>query len=80
MPREVFAEMTPAMPSLNNITWERLVREDAVTYPCDAPDQPGNEIVFGDGFPDRRPAAAKIVPAAIVAAGRGCRTPTTRWC
>ena len=39
------------MPSLDNITWERLEREDAVTYPCDAPDQPGNEIIFGDGFP-----------------------------
>ena len=35
-PREVFAEMTQAMPSLDNITWERLEREDAVTYPCDA--------------------------------------------
>ena len=23
----------------------------AVTYPCDAEDQPGHEIVFGDGFP-----------------------------
>src|SRR5690242_11228816 len=26
-PREIFAEMAKAMPSLNNITWERLERE-----------------------------------------------------
>src|SRR3954464_15532856 len=30
---EVFDEMTKAMPSLANITWERLEREDSVTYP-----------------------------------------------
>jgi len=62
---EVFAEMTTVMPSFNNITWERLARESAVTYPCDAPDRPGNDIVFGDGFPtpDGR---AKLVPAAII--------------
>src|SRR5437764_1869126 len=50
-PRDVFAEMKQAMPSLNGITWERLLRESSVTYPCDAEDQPGHEIVFGDGFP-----------------------------
>src|SRR5881275_1070576 len=46
-PRDVFAEMKLAMPSLNGITWERLQRESSVTYPCDAEDQPGHEIVFG---------------------------------
>ena len=50
-PRDVFAEMARMMPSLNNITWERLEREGAVTYPCDAPDKPGTEIVFASGFP-----------------------------
>ena len=34
-PAEVFAEMAQAMPSLANITWERLEREGAVTYPVD---------------------------------------------
>ena len=29
IPREVFAEMTSAMPSLDNITWERLERESS---------------------------------------------------
>ena len=64
-PADVYAEMASVMPSLNNITWQRVDAESSVTYPCDAPDRPGNEIVFGDGFPtaNRR---AKLVPAGIV--------------
>ena len=64
-PREVYAEMARAMPSLDNITWERLEREHSVTYPCDAPDAPGHDIVFGDRFPtdDGR---GQFTPAAIV--------------
>jgi len=50
-PADVFAEMKQGMNSLDNITWERLLAESSVTYPCDAPDQPGNEIVFAAGFP-----------------------------
>ncbi len=34
-PRDVFAEMRLAMPSIAGITWERLERESAVTYPCE---------------------------------------------
>jgi formate dehydrogenase major subunit len=64
-PADVFAEMKLAMPSLDNITWERLLREDSVTYPCDAPDKPGNEIVFGEGFPTAS-GRARLVPAAII--------------
>jgi formate dehydrogenase major subunit len=64
-PSEIFAEMTEAMPSLANITWERLVRESSVTYPCAGPDQPGDDIVFGDGFPTKS-GRARLVPAAIV--------------
>jgi formate dehydrogenase major subunit len=61
-PADVFAEMARIMPSLANITWERLEREDAVTYPCDAPDQPGNEIIFGERFPTVS-GRGRIVPA-----------------
>ncbi len=50
-PRAVFAEMRAVMPSIAGITWERLEREDAVTYPCADEDRPGREILFGDGFP-----------------------------
>ncbi|HJZ45321.1 MAG TPA: formate dehydrogenase subunit alpha, partial [Hyphomicrobiaceae bacterium] len=63
---EVFGEMTQVMPSLANITWERLLREDAVTYPCDAPDKPGNEIIFATSFPTKS-GRAKIVPADLIA-------------
>ncbi|NIA69230.1 formate dehydrogenase subunit alpha [Pelagibius litoralis] len=64
-PSDVFTEMVEVMPSLKNISWARLVREDAVTYPVDGPDIPGNEILFAEGFPtsDGR---AKIVPAGLV--------------
>jgi formate dehydrogenase major subunit len=64
-PREVYAEMASVMPSLANISWERIEREESVTYPADAPDKPGNEIIFATGFPtsDGR---AKLVPADLV--------------
>ncbi len=64
-PQDIFNEMTTVMPSLNNITWERLTEENAVTYPCDAPDQPGNDIVFNNGFPTKT-GLAKIVPAKVI--------------
>jgi formate dehydrogenase major subunit len=64
-PRDVFAEMKLAMPSLDNITWDRLLRESSVTYPCDAEDKPGNDIVFGSGFPTPT-GRAKLVPASII--------------
>jgi len=64
-PSDVFAEMKQVMESLDNITWERLEAEDVVTYPCDAPDQPGNEIIFAEGFPTAS-GRARIVPADLV--------------
>jgi formate dehydrogenase major subunit len=48
-PADAFSEMTEVMPSLKNITWERLVREGAVTYPVDDPYLPGNEVIFTTG-------------------------------
>jgi formate dehydrogenase major subunit len=64
-PSEVFAEMKLAMPSLDNITWERLERESSIIYPCSEPDHPGEVIVFGDGFPTKS-GRAKLVPADIL--------------
>lgn len=64
-PQDVFTEMATLMPSLNNISWQRVSDEDAVTYPCDAVDKPGNDIVFTDGFPTANK-KARIVPASIV--------------
>jgi formate dehydrogenase major subunit len=64
-PADVFREMTQVMRSLKNITWERLEREGAVTYPVDGVDQPGNDIIFTTGFPTQS-GRGKIVPADIV--------------
>ncbi|HEY5130738.1 MAG TPA: formate dehydrogenase subunit alpha, partial [Bradyrhizobium sp.] len=63
-PADVFTEMTQVMPSLKNITWERVVREGAVTYPVDDPHKPGNEIIFTTGFPTES-GRGKIVPARV---------------
>ncbi len=65
-PRDIYAEMASLMPALDNISWDRVERESAVTYPSDAPDQPGHDVVFEKGFP--RPGgfgklvAAKLTP------------------
>jgi len=64
-PAEIFTEMAQVMPSFANITWERLEREGAVTYPVDAPDQPGHEIIFYAGFPTAS-GRAKMVPANVL--------------
>ncbi len=63
-PREVFAEMKMSMRSLHHITWERLENEGAVTYPSLSSTDPGQAVVFGDGFP-RRAGRAKFTPARV---------------
>jgi formate dehydrogenase major subunit len=65
-PREVFAEMKLGMHSLDNITWQRLEAESAVTYPSLSPSDPGQAIVFGDAFP-RAGGRARFAPASIIA-------------
>ncbi len=64
-PRDVFAEMKQGMASLANISWERLENENAVTYPSLSETDPGQPIVFGDGFP-RPEGRARFTPANIV--------------
>ena len=64
-PAEVFTEMASLMPSLANISWERIEREGAVTYPADSADAPGNEIIFTTGFPTDS-GRGKIVPAHVL--------------
>ncbi len=64
-PSQVFAEMTLGMKSLANITWDRLNAEGAVTYPSLSPEDPGQPIVFGDGFP-RDGGRARFTPASVV--------------
>jgi len=66
-PREVFDEMRRAMPSIAGITWERLERESAVTYPCEQEGDPGERVVFVDRFPTAS-GKARLVPAQIIPA------------
>ena len=64
---EVFDEMRHTMPSIGGITWERLEREHAVTYPCVNEGDPGDPVVFVDDFP-REDGRARFVPADIIPA------------
>jgi len=65
-PADVFAEMKLNMKSLDNITWDRLEGENAVTYPSLSPTDPGQSIVFAEGFP-RPDGRARFTPASIIA-------------
>ncbi|MFN3938271.1 MAG: formate dehydrogenase subunit alpha [Gemmobacter sp.] len=64
-PRDIFAEMAAGMRALDNITWDRLEAEGCVTYPSLGPDDPGQAIVFHDGFP-RAGGRARLAPAGLV--------------
>jgi formate dehydrogenase major subunit len=66
-PKEVFNEMRQAMDSIAGITWERLERDSAVTYPCENEGDPGEPIVFIDNFPTVT-GRAKIMPADLIPA------------
>jgi formate dehydrogenase major subunit len=64
----VYDEMRLAMhEAIGGITWERLQRESSVTYPCLSADDPGQPVIFHDGFPtaDGR---VQLVPADIIPA------------
>jgi len=56
------------MPSIAGITWERLERESAVTYPCEHEGDPGERVVFTADLPTAsgrgRFVPAKVIPAA----------------
>ena len=66
-PAEVWEEMRQLMPSIQGISWARLERTGAVTYPCPDEDHPGQPVVFVDRFPtvDGR---AHLVPTQLVPA------------
>ena len=48
---EVFEEMARLMPALDNISWERVEREDHVTYPVDGARQAGPRRGVRQGLP-----------------------------
>ncbi|MFO7326206.1 MAG: formate dehydrogenase subunit alpha, partial [Pseudomonadota bacterium] len=64
----VYEEMRQAMhEAIGGISWERVLRESSVTYPCLSEDDPGQPTVFIERFPtpDGR---VKLVPADIIPA------------
>ena len=66
-PREVFNEMRKGMDSIAGITWERLERDSAVTYPCENEGDPGTSVIFTENFPTAT-GRAKLVPADLIMA------------
>ncbi|HEX6940512.1 MAG TPA: formate dehydrogenase subunit alpha [Longimicrobiales bacterium] len=61
-PADIFDEIRKAVPSYAGITWDRLEREHAVTFPCRAEGDPGTEVLFTDRFPTPS-GRGKLVPA-----------------
>jgi formate dehydrogenase major subunit len=66
-PAAVFDEMRRLLPSIAGITWDRLERDGAVTYPCRVAGDPGEPVVFTETFP-RADGRARFVPADIIPA------------
>jgi formate dehydrogenase major subunit len=65
---EVYEEMRQAMHEvISGISWERLVRESSVTYPCLTEEDPGETTVFKDQF-DTDDGRVHLVPADIIPA------------
>ncbi|MCE2657309.1 MAG: formate dehydrogenase subunit alpha [Rubrivivax sp.] len=64
---DVFDEMRQTMPSIAGMSWSRLQREHAITYPCTDEHDPGQPVVFTDHFP-REGGRARFVPADIIPA------------
>ena len=63
--KDVFNEMSIFMNSLNNITWERLEKENYVTYPVKSENLLGEDIIFHDGFPTPNK-LGKIMPVDLI--------------
>jgi len=65
---EVYEEMRQAMHAvISGISWDRLVRDSSVTYPCLTEEDPGEPTVFKDHF-DTIDGRVHLVPADIIPA------------
>jgi formate dehydrogenase major subunit len=62
---EVFEEMRHTMPSIAGISWKRLEKEDAVTYPCLHEEDMGQAVVFTENFPTKN-GLGRFVPADLI--------------
>ncbi len=63
-PEDIYGEMQQVMDSIKGISWQRLEREDCVTYPCASESEPGKAVLFAGGFPTPS-GRGKLVPAAV---------------
>ena len=63
----VFEEMRGTMDSIAGISWERMLAQGSVTYPCRDEDDPGQPVVFMERFPTAS-GKARLVPAGLVPA------------
>ena len=61
-PEEVFAEICQAMPSIAGMRWERLAREDSLSYPLRKPGDPGEPVVFRGGLFPTGSGRGRFVP------------------
>ena len=64
---EVFVEMRAGMDTIAGVTWERLERDSAVTYPCEEEGDPGQSVVFTEHFPTAT-GRGRFVPADLISA------------
>ena len=64
---DVFNEMRQAMTSIAGMTWDRLENEDSLTYPLENIGDPGQPIIFTDGFPTTS-GRGRFVPASYIQA------------
>ncbi|MCF6251797.1 MAG: formate dehydrogenase subunit alpha [Methylococcaceae bacterium] len=64
-PEDVFEEMRLAMDSIAGMTWDRLESEESLTYPLENVGDPGEPIIFTDGFPTES-GRGRFVPAEYI--------------
>jgi len=64
-PEDVFNEMRQAMGSIAGMTWDRIEKEESLTYPLENVGDPGEPIIFTDGFPTDS-GRGRFVPAEYI--------------
>ena len=73
---QIYEEMRGSMQkSIAGISWERLEREDSVTYPCLDENEAGQGVVFDESFPTAS-GKGRLVPAAFQ---RAAETPDAEY-
>jgi len=60
--KDVFEEMTKCMPSIAGITWDRLEKDQSITYPCVTKKDPGQPVIFTNDFPTKD-GLAQFIPS-----------------